>query len=60
MISLLNRAFRFLLIGAFIFIVAYYSMGKTDQILINLGLMALGSAFLSKIVELNLIKRKTK
>jgi len=58
MIKILKKVFRFLVLGAIIFLVSYYFMGKNDQILLTMGLLFLGGSFISKIIELSLIKKK--
>lgn len=53
-----KKLFRFFIIGALIFIASYYFMGKSNEILINAGLILLAAAIASKIVEQNIIKKK--
>jgi hypothetical protein len=60
MIKICKRLFKFFITGALIFIASYYAMGEDDEILINTGLILLAAAFLSKIVETNLLKKKYK
>jgi len=60
MIKIWKGLFKFFIIGALIFIASYYAMGKDKEILINAGLLLLAASFVSKIVELNLLKKKLK
>jgi hypothetical protein len=57
---IMKKAFKFLLLGALIFIVTYYFYGKENDLLITLGMIFLGCSFLTKIIELNLLRRKNK
>ena len=56
--NIINKLIRFLTIGAFIFIATYYYFRRDNMVLISLGLLFLGVAFLLKIIELNVRKRK--
>ena len=58
MTNICKKLFKFFLVGALIFLASYYAMGKSDAALINAGLLFLAAAFASRIIELNLIKRK--
>lgn len=57
---IMKKAFKFLLLGALIFIATYYFYGKENELLITLGLIFLGCSFLAKIIELNLWRKKNK
>lgn len=57
MIKICKRLFKFFLLGAFIFIASYYAMGKDDAIMINTGLILLAASFVSKIIEMNFLKK---
>lgn len=58
MLKTFKRLSKFLMIGALIFIGSYYAMGKGEAILINTGLILLAASFFSKIIEINLVKKK--
>ncbi len=60
MIKICRGLFRFFIVGALIFISSFYVMGRNDNILINTGLILLAMSFVSKIIEINLVKKMQK